>query len=145
MEREQLKSIIVAILAVVCASDTFTTVLGLYSIVKPVPGNELSWIICIGPALVILVLLLSTEFIWSDYGFMFNVMKFLWILGLIYDIYTSFVANLVIVAVGASALASLPVAQAWNTATSGQLGAVCFGTVLMTLSPMLLPYIVKHL
>jgi hypothetical protein len=139
-----LKSILITMLALVCAADAFTTVLGLYSIVRPVPGNELSWIMCIGPALIILALLMITEFVWEGYGGIFVIIRVLWFVALMYDIYTSFVANLVIVALGASALATMPLGQAWSATTSGQIIAVSLGTVLMSVAPMLLPYITKR-
>jgi hypothetical protein len=139
---QNLRTTIVIFVAILCFVDTFTTVIGLYAIVKPTKDNPLAFIFVFAPAIAILVLLLMTDIIWRSQSFIHTVLKCFWGIALLYDIYTSLAANLGIVLFNIEKLSeNINVFDGLKNASGHQLVVVVVATVLISGSPILLPYL----
>src|SRR5512135_1707609 len=122
-----MKVTVVLLLAVLCLVDSFTTIVGLYAVLKPSRENPLSYVYCIAPALAILVLLLCTPLIWEKEGLVFSSMKWLWSIALLYDFYTALSATVVVVFLGIDRLGSrVAIVKLLKAASPEQLALVLF-------------------
>ena len=140
-----MKVTVVLLLAVLCLVDSFTTIVGLYAVLKPSRENPFSYVYCVAPALAILALLLCTPLIWEKEGLVFFWMKWLWGIALLYDFYTALAATAVVVILGINRLGSrVAIVELVKTASTEQLALVLFGTILIVGSCVLLPYIIEE-
>lgn len=95
MKEDDLKNFLLILFGAIAFWDAATTFIGSYEILGT--SKDIAIGFSIGFAVIILALMISTTSIWSVQGGFGFILKPIWIIAFIFDIYTSYTGNLDIV------------------------------------------------
>jgi len=117
--------------------DGITTMLGIATILHA--QNELDLALCFVGGLVIMGFSLGTHTIFSEDGFVFFAMRFLWGAAILFDIYTAFTGNAQYIVLKAQDLSAVTMQHL----EPRQLIVVLVLTIMVSGSPIFISYMVE--
>lgn len=123
--------------------DGLTTALGLAVIIQA--DDELGYAMCFVGGIIVLGFGIGTKLIFESGGFVYLIMKVLWLIAIIFDFYTAFIGNAQYIILKVRLLdisrATASLANVTHSINSAQFVVLIVLTVLVSASPILISYL----